>query len=437
MCERKSYYKTMPQKTAKKRILTVLTVIAAILAGVLTLTACGTKASPETTSKPETTADNIVAAPTDVPAATGETATDVPATPAEGNTAAPTAAPTDVPATPTEGSTAAPAETPTEAPTEAPTKAPTPAPTDAPTNAPDTYPVKPQTADNYTVSIIELTVQPDDSLDDSPEARAAAFRALLDELQPDVVGMQKVSGDWNETLDTVVFNASYLGLGEARGSDGETNPIYYRADKFDKLDSGTFWLSETPDVSGSMTEGANLPRICTWVTLRDRSTGIEFTVLNTHLDNNGDHEAAEGRAIRLQQMGYLVKGVQHLLGKPIFFPCNLNNRIHNNKGNLFPIQKLIRGETSYTDTDGNEYSIALADARLNAKETVPEDRIACKTKYFDESSEEYDPAYEPVDFIFYDPVYAEALKYDSILYTKDGVLISDHLPLVATFRIIA
>ncbi|MBQ3867230.1 MAG: hypothetical protein II789_01650 [Clostridia bacterium] len=392
----------MPRETEKKRILTVLAVIAAILAGVLTLTACGTKTSPETTSKPETTADNIVTAPTDVPAATGETATDVPATPAEGNTAAPTAAPTD-----------------------------------APTNAPDTYPVKPQTADNYTVSIIELTVQPDDSLDDSPEARAAAFRALLDELQPDVVGMQKVSGDWNETLDTVVFNASYLGLGEARGSDGETNPIYYRADKFDKLDSGTFWLSETPDVSGSMTEGANLPRICTWVTLRDRSTGIEFTVLNTHLDNNGDHEAAEGRAIRLQQMGYLVKGVQHLLGKPIFFPCNLNNRIHNNKGNLFPIQKLIRGETSYTDTDGNEYSIALADARLNAKETVPEDRIACKTKYFDENNEEYDPAYEPVDFIFYDPVYAEALKYDSILYTKDGVLISDHLPLVATFRIIA
>ncbi|MBR7061663.1 MAG: hypothetical protein IKI42_01375 [Clostridia bacterium] len=427
----------MPQKTAKKHILTVLAVIAAILAGVLTLTACGTKASPETTSKPETTADNIVAAPTDVPAATGETATDVPATPAEGNTAAPTAAPTDVPATPTEGSTAAPTETPTETPTDAPTKAPTPAPTDAPTNAPDTYPVKPQTADNYTVSIIELTVQPDDSLDDSPEARAAAFRALLDELQPDVVGMQKVSGDWNETLDTVVFNASYLGLGEARGTDGETNPIYYRADKFDKLDSGTFWLSETPDVSGSMTEGANLPRICTWVALRDRSTGIEFTVLNTHLDNNGDHEAAVGRAIRLQQMGYLVKGVQHLLGKPIFFPCNLNNRIHNNKGNLFPIQKLIRGETSYTDTDGNEYSIALADARLNAKETVPEDRIACKTKYFDESSEEYDPAYEPVDFIFYDPVYAEALKYDSILYTKNGVLISDHLPLVATFRIIA
>lgn len=398
MCERTSYYKMMPRETAKKHILTVLTVIAAILAGVLTLTACGTKASPETTSKPETTADNIVAAPTYVPAATGETATDVPATPAEGNTAAPT---------------------------------------DAPTNAPDTYPVKPQTADNYTVSIIELTVQPDDSLDDSPEARAAAFRALLDELQPDVVGMQKVSGDWNETLDTVVFNASYLGLGEARGSDGETNPIYYRADKFDKLNSGTFWLSETPDVSGSMTEGANLPRICTWVTLRDRSTGIEFTVLNTHLDNNGDHEAAEGRAIRLQQMGYLVKGVQHLLGKPIFFPCNLNNRIHNNKGNLFPIQKLIRGETSYTDTDGNEYSIALADARLNAKETVPEDRIACKTKYFDESSEEYDPAYEPVDFIFYDPVYAEAIKYDSILYTKDGILISDHLPLVATFRIIA
>ena len=42
-----------------------------------------------------------------------------------------------------------------------------------------------------------------------------------------------------------------------------------------------------------------------------------------------------------------------------------------------------------------------------------------------------------ISMMLYGTVPMVPLKYDSILYTKDGVLISDHLPLVATFRIIA
>ena len=105
-----------------------------------------------------------------------------------------------------------------------------------------------------------------------------------------------------------------------------------------------------------------------------------------------------------------------MFDKPLFFTCDLNQRILNSKGNLFPIQKVIRGQQPYTDTDGTEYNIKLGDARMDAKETVPADRIACMVKYFDESSDAYDPANEPVDFVFYNPVYAEALTYNTLLY---------------------
>ena len=409
----------------------------------LTLTACGGKTGSDPTAKPaDPTADNTITNPTAAPT---EAATDAP-------TAAPTEvppeatdAPTDVPPeTPTEAATdtatEAPSDVPTEAPTEttaaAPTDAPTKAPTEAPTQAGNVYPVKEQTADNYTVSIIEFNVQTETDTTYPLEDRADVFRALMDELQPDVVGMQEVGPNWRELLDSTVFNDSYTGFGDARGDDGEANPIYYRVDKFEKLDGGTFWLSETPDEYGSKTEGANLPRICTWITLRDKTTGVEFTVLNTHLDHNGNNEAATGRQIRLQQMGYIIKAMQSMLDKPLFLTCDLNQRILNGKGNMYPIHKMIRGQQPYTDTDGTEYTVTLGDARVDAKETVPADRIACIVKYFDESSDSYDPANEPVDYVFYNPARAEALTYNTLLYSQDDTWISDHLPLVTTFRII-
>ena len=278
----------------------------------LTLTACGGKTGTEPTVKPaDPTSDNTISNSTALPT---EAATEVPpdapteAAPTEASTETVSAAPTDVTteapsAAPTEAPTDAAAtataetvtEVPTKAPTATPTQAPTKAPTEAPTQAGNVYPINQQTADNYTVSIIEFNVQTETDTTYPLEDRADVFRALMDELQPDVVGMQEVGPNWRELLDSTVFNDSYAGFGDARGDDGEANPIYYRVDKFDKVAGDTFWLSETPDEYGSKTEGANLPRICTWITLRDKSTGVEFTVLNTHLDHNGNNEAATGR----------------------------------------------------------------------------------------------------------------------------------------------
>ncbi len=343
-------------------------------------------------------------------------------------------------ARPTEKAAAQPTEAATAQPTGEPTAKPTPEPTEKPTEAPTatpepTYPLDERTAGNYTLKIMEFNIQAEGEGTEPPDVRGAVFRALLDETQPDVVGLQEATAAWYECLCRDVFNASYTDVGEPRDSGGEANYIFYRSDKFTLVEGGTFWLSATPDEPGSTVENSNLPRICTWVTLRDKTTGTEFSVLNTHLDHNGNNDSGKGGAVRRQQFGYIMRFAKQLTDRPLFLTGDLNARRTNNSGEFTLLYKMVTGQTPYVDADGTEYTLKLSDARIEAKETVPADRIACVVKYLDSNDKAYDPAREPVDYIFFSADHAEALTYDSPLYKKDGRLISDHTPLIATFRI--
>ena len=64
--------------------------------------------------------------------------------------------------------------------------------------------------------------------------------------------------------------------------DGESCRIFYRPDKFDLLQEGTYWHSEQPDVPASISWGNNLPRITTWGIFRSRATDKKFVIMNTH-----------------------------------------------------------------------------------------------------------------------------------------------------------
>jgi len=65
--------------------------------------------------------------------------------------------------------------------------------------------------------------------------------------------------------------------------------LFYRTDRFEKLDGGHFWLSETPEKVGSIGWDSSLPRMATWVKLSDRqSVGTPpIFFFNTHFDHRG------------------------------------------------------------------------------------------------------------------------------------------------------
>lgn len=106
----------------------------------------------------------------------------------------------------------------------------------------------------------------------------------------DVIGMQEALRFQIDEIRKALPQYGEVGIGRNGGEKGEYSCILYDTRKFDVLDSGTFWLSETPEKC-SKGWGAACVRICTWALLAEKETGESFYHYNTHLD----HRSAEAR----------------------------------------------------------------------------------------------------------------------------------------------
>ncbi len=87
---------------------------------------------------------------------------------------------------------------------------------------------------------------------------------------------------------------------------GEMAPLFYSENRFDLLDSDTFWLSETPDIPGSKGWGAVLPRIVTWAKLYDRQSERELYFFNTHFSHMSDSARVMSSSVLADQIFRIV-----------------------------------------------------------------------------------------------------------------------------------
>ncbi|MCX4258862.1 MAG: endonuclease/exonuclease/phosphatase family protein [Muribaculaceae bacterium] len=105
-----------------------------------------------------------------------------------------------------------------------------------------------------------------------------------------------------EDLKSYLPGYKYIGVGRDNGADeGEHAAIFYDTDKFDMLDHGDFWLSETPD-SASFGWDAVCRRICTWGKFRHKDSGFTFVYFNLHMDHKGIVARAESAKLILQKI---------------------------------------------------------------------------------------------------------------------------------------
>lgn len=119
-----------------------------------------------------------------------------------------------------------------------------------------------------------------------PIKRIKELTAVIADVSPDIIGTQETTPEWMQYLNMGYEGVySSIGVGRDNGSDeGEYSAIFYRTDKFNVLDSGTFWLSLTPEVPSRDWNSACY-RICTWAVFERKSDGKTFAFLNTHLDH--------------------------------------------------------------------------------------------------------------------------------------------------------
>lgn len=124
--------------------------------------------------------------------------------------------------------------------------------------------------------------------------RESRVLEMITRYMPDLVGLQETDPAWIEKLNKN-FSAYYTIVGEYRNGDGkgEASAIMFNKHRFELLETGTKWLSDTPDVPGSKLPGAEYIRVFTWALLKDRVTGETMLHINTHFDFASDVQIRE------------------------------------------------------------------------------------------------------------------------------------------------
>ncbi|HMF19867.1 MAG TPA: endonuclease/exonuclease/phosphatase family protein [Gemmataceae bacterium] len=113
-------------------------------------------------------------------------------------------------------------------------------------------------------------------------ARKHALAAASGEAQPDILGVQEARPEQVAFLEKTLPGHKRVGVGRDDGRDaGEHCAIYFCRDRFEAIDSDTFWLEEPTDQPAA--SGRWAKRTCTWVRLRQRDGGRILCVYNTHL----------------------------------------------------------------------------------------------------------------------------------------------------------
>lgn len=145
------------------------------------------------------------------------------------------------------------------------------------------------------------------------------FTAQIGFYEPDIFGVQEARPNQVSDIAKAFPEYSYVGVGRDGNNTGEASNIFYKKERFKLKDSGTFWLSETPDTVSKGWDAA-YNRICTYALLKDKKTKKQFWFFNTHLDNVGVTARRNGIELILSKM----KGL-NTLELPVIFTGDLNS----------------------------------------------------------------------------------------------------------------
>lgn len=137
------------------------------------------------------------------------------------------------------------------------------------------------------------------------EVRKPATIAMIEREQPDLFALQESLLEQTRYVESECPQYVRIGVGENdEDPASEVNAIFYLRDKFELVDRSTIWLSATPDTC-SRGWDADYNRMATFVTLRDRSNGKQFTYVNTHFDH-------VGRVARIESARLIAERVEAL-----------------------------------------------------------------------------------------------------------------------------
>ena len=134
------------------------------------------------------------------------------------------------------------------------------------------------------------------------ENRAALNVATIKRYAPDLIGLQELQGESLATYREKLPEYAYiLGPGAGNKAPHEFNAIFFDPQRLELLDSGGFWLSETPEKYSASWE-TRVVRSANWAKFESPSADLSFLHLNTHLDHVSRLARAKGSELILRRL---------------------------------------------------------------------------------------------------------------------------------------
>ena len=230
----------------------------------------------------------------------------------------------------------------------------------------------------------------------TPERDARVVDMVL-KYMPATVGFQEANPRWMTVLKSGL--SQYYGcVGEGRdgGTSGEYNPIFYNKEIFKLVDSGTRWLSDTPDKVSKYSE-SSLNRIYTYALLERKSDGVRIMVVNTHFD----HKSATARDKQ-------AKVLAAFLAKNMKYPL------------------IVTGDFN-TQADSTAYANVVASGVVNSASIAA---TASKGATFTN----WGASSTVIDFVFVNSAFISVDSYRVCNETINGDYPSDHHPVFIEYK---
>lgn len=247
--------------------------------------------------------------------------------------------------------------------------------------------------------------------DDGPdrwENRRQQVCELIDRNKCDVIGLQEALRFQIDAIREALPVYAEIGVGRDDGrTKGEYSAILYRTDRLLVAEAGTFWLSDTPEVPGSMTWGNKITRICTWGRFIHKPSGKAFYHFNTHFDHQSQ-PSREKSAVLLAQR---IRDRRH--PDPVIVSGDFN------AGESNPAVRYLKGDL---DLDGHTPIPFVDSFRVLHPEAT---EIGTFHAFKGTRSG------DKIDYIFVQPG-AEVLEARILHDNVDGRYPSDHYPITAT-----
>ena len=230
---------------------------------------------------------------------------------------------------------------------------------------------------------------------DTWEDRIGIVTDTMVNSKADSIGVQEATPEWMATLKETLTDYDYVGVARDDGKNqGEYSAVFYLKDKYNLVDSGNFWLSETPEKPSFGWDAACI-RICTWAVLENKETKEQYVHVNSHFDH-------EGIKAREESVKMILAHIEEYKDLPVVFTADMN---------------VVEGSDNYV-----QFTKVLHDTKYQAKYTM--DYLT----YHDTKPSKHED--EIIDYVMVNDNF-NALTYKVVTAGVDERYVSDHFPVYA------